>query len=796
MSSNQIDSSKKEDISTKNTPEASISSDQMPSSKKEGATAKSALNTPIKALQDGEPASMSPVDILYKNFVSVFGNENPRQIFSLVWPGTILDYETYKVPKGHTGPIPATVQIAQSVLFDQYYPIATITQPDGTRVSDRYKQALEAYGPVPNERLLDLQRVIRERLDQKVVVDIDGKPEKVTLLEKFSILQDRWIQEKQKWATVKSAKYEEIKTTGDADWWDQFIYWYENNADGYIEAINAAYNRMVADFPLNEFEDALAILDTHDAAALLRAKQDVRNSAIPVPPEVGNMFYPTNTVPGDWGNALKPSSTFTDLLAAPEAQQRYMDLCIEQLRQQIFAWNAVMAQIPLATKDQINGALEDFNKASDEYYKATNDLIKTYTDNTVLAVKTYMQYKQGTDEEKKKGANNLIDKLNKETTPPGDGKPVTDWGQVAEAVGNAQKKLIDDTGSMVSCGQNLGEKASAYLKTKAGEGLRELIEPVLLKLNSQLDILIRQVQNFDASAGRAIQLNGDGLTSLAGGVSDKPEFSSVADAINNQRWSEITLTVKTSDMSASSETSTSFSQTNWNVDFFFGSAGGESKEASEKFASEFMSADSEIQIGMLATKVLIERPWMHPEIFGMTKKFFKAVDTDVISPSGSAITRGELVSTTLGGNVTQAEANKNCVALNNSIFPGYPVAVLLVKDVTIKLKIQANKTKALQEHSERNSNGGGGFLCFSVSHAESSTSDKKSSSSYAMGGDYVFRIPAPQIMGVWNQILPPDQSTFLNTDDLERTLQFKVSEHLMRNVPSIKPYSEEPPMRK
>jgi len=733
--------------------------------------------------------------MLYENFAKVFGNSNELQLFSLVWPGTILDYELFSIPLNHTGPIPPTVQVAQSVLFDQYYPIASITQPDGTRVSDRYKQALEAYGPIPNERLLDLQRVIRGRLDQQTTIEVDGKSLSVTLLEKFGILQDEWIRRKQLWSTEKSSVFNEFKKSGNADWWDQYVYWYENNAEGYIEAINAAYNRMVAEFPLNEFEDALSVLDTHDSAALLRAKQDVRNSSIPIPPEVGNSFYATNAVPADWGNSLKPSTTFTDLLAAPEAQQRYMDLCIEQLNQQIFSWNAIIAQIPMVSKDQIAAALDEFSNSSKAYFDATNKLIEDYTENTVLAVKTYLQYKQGSDEEKKTGANNMIDKLNKETDPPGDGKPVVDWAKVAEQVGEAQKKLVNDTGSMVSAGQRLAEKATAFLQTKAGEGLRELIVPVLSKLQSQLNILLRQVQNFDSSSGRAIQLNGDGLAELKGGVRDVPEFSSVADALANQRWSEITFTVKKSDMSTNSETSTSFSQTNWNVDFFFGSAGGQNTQAGQKFATEFMDDNSEIQIGMLATKVLIERPWMHPEVFAMTKSFFKAVDSDITTPPGSPITRGQLLSEAIGGTVSQAEASANCIKLNKGIFPGYPVALLLVKDVTIKLKFNTVKTKAMQEHSESNVSGGGGFLVFSVSHTEATSSDKKSTSSYSMGGDYVFRIPAPQIVGVWNQILPEDKSTFLNTDDLERILKFKIQDSFIRSASSIKPYSENRPQR-
>jgi hypothetical protein len=142
------------------------------------------------------------------------------------------------------------------------------------------------------------------------------------------------------------------------------------------------------------------------------------------------------------------------------------------------------------------------------------------------------------------------------------------------------------------------------------------------------------------------------------------------------------------------------------VDFFFGSAGGQSKEAFQKFSSDYMDDSSEIQIGMLATKVLIERPWMHPELFTMSS-----------------------------------------------------------------------------------------ILCFSVSSTQASTSDSKSVNSYAMGGDFVFRIPAPQIVGVWNQILPADRSEYLNGDDLQRILQFKEVQKLGKLLTGVQPHVEVAPTK-
>ncbi|PZQ62514.1 MAG: hypothetical protein DI570_10395 [Phenylobacterium zucineum] len=730
-----------------------------------------ALVDPPKA-EDPPPKIASPVDKLYAQFVEVFGNSNPKQVFSLIWPGTVLDAASYQGWEPGQ-PLPPDLEINQSRLFDQYYPVATITQPDGTRVSDRYQQAIERYGPVPNAAQLKLEAIIRDRLQQMTSVYINGKDVPMTLLDKFSYLQSQWVARKRAWAEAKSGEMRRLRESGAADWWNRYITWYEDNAESYIDAINESYDRLIAEFPLNAFEDAMAILDTHEAAALLRAKADIRNASAPVPRQMGSNFVSSLAVPADWGSILTPSTRFTDLLAAPDAQQRYMDLVIAQLQQQIFAWNAILAQIPSSSKAEIAQALAEFNTASQKYAEDTNNLISIYTANTLTAVKIYMQYSQAGAAKKAEGATKVQDNLNLQGGGQA-GKKITpeDFEKIAKQIQDGQDKLVGATGSMVSAGQDLAAKASAYLNSRAGEGLREIIAPALAQLTEQLALVLRQSQNFNSVAQRTIQMTDEGVTPITGDPAAVPGFPSTADSAANQRWTEVTLTVSTEDMKQEANTSTSFSQTNWQVDFFFGSAGGQSKSASADFASKFMDSKSEIQIGMLATKVLIDRPWMHPEIFNLSKGFYRVSPDRVTTPDPKTFdwTRGRLVPGDLNGDpqVNRDEAARACAELSKGPFPAYPVALLLVKDVTIKIKCSVAATSALQHHAERNSTGGGGFLCFSVSSTQSSTEDRKSASSYAMAGDFVFRITAPQIAGAWLQITPDDQSQVLTEAEARR----------------------------
>ncbi len=731
------------------------------------------------------------VDQLYNAFVGAFGNTNPLQVFSLIWPGTTLDAASYASADTY-GPLPPNVEIAQSQLFDLYYPVATITQADGTRVSDRYRQALEHYGPVPNEDLLKLQQVVRDRLDQVITVVVDGKEVSMTLLDQFNLLNSAWVQKREAWGRLKQAELKKLRDSGDADWWDEYILWYENIAGSYIDDINAAYNRLIAEFPLTAYQDAIAILDTNEAASLLRAKQDVRNASLPVPHQIGTDFMVATAIPKDWGNTLVPSTKFTDMLASPEAQQKYLDLCVTQLSGQISAWNAVLAQVPPSVdKEDLANALEDFRAASAEYSKLTRDLINAYTANAVTAVKIYVE-SQLPAADQLANANALLEVMDPDATP----LDAAGYDKIAEDIAKGMEKLNGATGSMVAAGTELGQKATAYLQARAGEGLREIIAPVLAQLTSQLTILQQQIANLQSSAYRTIKLREE--AALTPPPPSPGEFPSVTDSLLNRRWTEVTMMVETAAMESESSTSTSFSQNNWNVNLFFGSAGGQNSEASENFAAEYMSDDSSIQIGMLATKVVIQRPWMHPEIFNLSQKFFRVIKDSITTNPKDNWVRSKLVPQALGGGggVTAGTAGKNCEAVNRTMFPAYPVALLIVKDVTIKIRCKSNRTQALQSYSEQNSSQGGGFLCFSVSREQASSASNKSANSYAMAGDYVFRIPAPQVVGTWLQIAPDDKSEELQpglAESIARSLGF-ISK--LKEVVVAGPLIEEPPRAK
>jgi hypothetical protein len=720
----------------------------------------------------GVSTILSPVDAIYHEFVKIFGNSNQSQVFSLIWPGTILDPASYD-GVGDNGVDGILASIAQSLLFDQHYPVGTITQTDGTRVSDRYGQAIQRYGVVPNASLLSLQSILRDRLSQVTQTSINGQLVSMTLLDQFNYLNGIWTDRRQQWDDKQTATIQQFKAGGDANWFADYVEWYGINAQPYLDSINAAYDRLIAEFPLNAFQDALSILGTQEAAALLRARNDLANATIPVPASIGNDYVVTQAIPEDWGSVLTSSMTFVDLLASPQAQQAALDTAITVLQQQIYAWQAILAQIPAGSAADIAAALAAFEDAGNTYSAAVDSTLNTYTNNAVTAVQIFMNNQQ---DETTLGQINQA----KQDMDIAAGDQPADLNQeqvdaIIKDIGQGQSDLITSNSSMVSAGYNLASKATAYLNSKNGAGLKSMIQPVVDQLTSQLALVTQKAADFTSSAARAQQLAAGASPAFKDGPVLDPVMPSNASSTINQRWSEITLSVNTSAMDTSSTASTSYEQMNWSVDLFFGSAGGESSEASSSFASDYMKQDSAIEIGMLATKVVIQRPWMHPELFNMSSNYFRVSQYPVTTPTppDGGWTRDLIVPQELGGGAPGTSGGMAARALNQGPFPAYPVALLLVKDVTIKFSYDSAKTSAFEQQSSSNSTQGGGFFCFSVSEQQSSSSDVKGSSSYSQAGTYAFKIAAPQVIGTWLQITPQDNSV-----PLDETLASEIADSL------------------
>lgn len=186
------------------------------------------------------------------------------------------------------------------------------------------------------------------------------------------------------------------------------------------------------------------------------------------------------------------------------------------------------------------------------------------------------------------------------------------------------------------------------------------------------------------------------------------------------------VTLKFNKNEASSDTqltsSSSFSKTS--VNFIFGSYGSSSSQEASDFNSKHQANNIDIEMGMRATKVTIDRGgWFSPEVLEASKNMF-------------SIGKGKF----------------------NESFATYPVAFIIVKDVTLKYTFQEDEVDQAASYAHSASESGGGFLCFSHSHGSSSTKNSKSAYTGKEGTSVVIRIPGPQILMWILEKVPTDQS--------------------------------------
>jgi hypothetical protein len=620
---------------------------------------------------------------------------------------------------------------------------------------------------------MQLQDMIRSRLRLEITREIDGERRTFTIAAWFDYLHGQWAEAKRVWADKQLEMREYFKQRYADDpnrdaWWNAYLEWYGDNAEAYVSTINGKWQQLVAEFPLTEWEDAIAILDTHDNAGIVEARQVLQNATRPLPYQEGVDFVPTQGIPYDWPLELHPVTKFVDLLADPEAQQMALETALAQLEQEVFNWTAIIPQIDDA---QVKADAAALSKATQDYGKAQSDLIRQYTRNTVDAVKMYcdVQKSRGktvsgtTDPTEQAKITSDVNATATDTAKGSGQSPpaAVDWDQIkdiAEKLYEGQSALIDKQQSLIDAGLALAEAAETFLKDKWNQSAFPWLQGYVQQLRTKLEAVQRQAANSGSASNQWYKYRStapdDGSDPNAAPGFGEDSFPSPLDGPGNDRWTAVTVSIDTTQLSASNSMSTSFSSLQWGVNLFFGSAGGSYQTSASQFVSEFMKASSKVQIGFLATKVLIDRPWMRPELFAHTRNFFRTTDKP-LSPNWQ-VTAAELTGPGGGELVRQL--------MDDYAFPCYPVGFLLVKDVTVRIQIQEDRMSDMREYAKSSKSQGGGFLCFSVSAAESSESQSESTNEYCMAGQFVAKAPAPQIIGYWTQFMPPDESQVLSPE--------------------------------
>jgi hypothetical protein len=236
-----------------------------------------------------------------------------------------------------------------------------------------------------------------------------------------------------------------------------------------------------------------------------------------------------------------------------------------------------------------------------------------------------------------------------------------------------------------------------------------------------------------------------------------PKQVSVADSEIEGMFSDIVLKINDSTDKTTDDSSANASNKKWGVSTWFASASGSSSESSASSALRSDFFNQEIEIGFRVAKVSFDRGgWFNPQIFKMSHAFWRLAELK-IAP---------------GLTVDQVKAAKNKQDLNELllykdgdtgekypyILPAFPIAMVIAKDVTIKVKKSKMTSMAAKSVVENSNTASGGFLCFTVSSSSSSKNSSEASMHGSHGEYYYIRIPGPQVIGYFLQMVAKDST--------------------------------------
>lgn len=144
---------------------------------------------------------------------------------------------------------------------------------------------------------------------------------------------------------------------------------------------------------------------------------------------------------------------------------------------------------------------------------------------------------------------------------------------------------------------------------------------------------------------------------------------------------------------------------------------------------EAMKKGMQINLGFLARKIKINRPWFHPEIFRLSNHYYSISET--------MIAQG----------ITELEN----LMKENYLFPVYSTSFVLIKDLTLQFTLDAD-CRRLKELLKRYVRQGNQFLCFReyAQDIQPVMDDD--------GSTLTLRYAYPQLLGYFMHFTPADQS--------------------------------------
>lgn len=492
----------------------------------------------------------------------------------------------------------------------------------------------------------------------------------------------------------------------------------------------------------------ISYLDIQTAGeALQRAKESLRASVTRSVDDAEDI-YPIVMTPNNWANYLTTNFRPEDLLADVEVTRNRL-LQAEKDRKIFTMRRDVLA----AGKQDVKALEKAASDAAVALRSAQAQMVRGYAENASNCIQIYF------DVVLKKAQNKIA--AMKALTDTNKSELDASLAKFAEPPLNPDqwKSLVE---MQTKCLQNQStvETANdAYSRAQLAASKARGDDPTMTleSLNEQIQLLTMDIEYYQSMLRSSSNPTGVEVTKM--GEDGKPEAAKTP--VETKPTPETSLQTppaqdgasiwqsflfdSTKQNSSMSKLSTSsVSHSDWSHGLWWSSSSGHSDSSFSSGEDRSTTENTEIQIGLRAMKVTIDRPWFNGQLLGQTKEFFN-FNANKISAGNPQTIHDTLAS---GGTVDGSE----------TMIPTWATAFVVVKDVHIVLKSETGFTESERSDMQESSASGGGFLCFQASKS-SSSSDHREAFTMKSDKDVIsIRIPAPQILGWCSQLAPEDHS--------------------------------------
>ncbi|TCD66126.1 hypothetical protein EIP91_001735 [Steccherinum ochraceum] len=695
------------------------------------------------------------LDAIVKSFRQVF-NPGGGQIFTLQFPGRFLQMSLYAWDTNSAGIYgqlvkPVAVNENEFRLVDQLYDVAdVVSAPNGVSLSQVYEQLLNNLVPLTNSNgLAELQDEIRKWLlsdvkasswvqrlveTQHSVGDVpDNAASKISdtgtinRIELSNALMQDYLTSKQAWETERDQMMEDaIKAANSADALNTLSRRLAHTTATRKAQLAAKYTDAIVRGYTHNVREYVSYLDVKTTAEALQDAKDALREAAASSMDGSLKVYPVQLSPIDWFEGL--STAFT-----PEDLTTNADALVQQINtksQQLDVLNSQLVALQLGQKGDVDDLEKRVETAQGSVDTQLTNLQMTYTNNVISMAKTCID-KQGE-----------LDTDQLAAVATGINLDPAMFDQLAE-----------DMGAVATAQQALTAASRAYARALADFALaqatdtkqqQEQIRQQITSLTKEIDNLTSRYQSLNKVGERPTAPPATPTTT----VEDEALLPPTNNDAGGSRWQEIVMhNIVQSDYSKQSDRA-SGSTTSMTCNLWALSGSGELTTSSAEASQVTSKMRNEVWVGFRATLVTVDRAgWFQPQFFKQSAGYYHVARNMFWSrwPTGVASVAD-----------LKKAGDPAFQVVNQGLLPAYPQAIIICKDITIKISNDNTSTATSSVNMQSMAAASGGVLCFSFSSSDSDSSSDNTYSFKQCSDGCVIRIPGPQILGYIMQFTEND----------------------------------------